>query len=187
MLERVRSVRAHHEKELEQKFVGVREIPGIGEPQMPVSILPADLAELARPVRENTGKSGVRQIGGGCVAAAVEAASDGPPAVDAIFSGRVQAECVLRLERVESRQLIARAPEQLRTEQKILVNGAAQRFPAQRDVRSVEIGQEIGTKIRSEIAVASRIGDAEIEVGGFAEIPVTAEVSNDAEVLAAVG
>src|SRR4051812_26417637 len=86
-LERVRTVRAHHEKKLKQKFVSIREIARVSDCEMPVAVLPADLAKLAGPIGKYAGKAGVRQIGIGGVAAAVEASANSPAAVHPIFRG----------------------------------------------------------------------------------------------------
>src|SRR5256885_6360308 len=51
-----------------------------------------DLTELARPVGENTGKAGVRQVSVGGVAGAVKASTDGPAPVHAIIGRGIQAE-----------------------------------------------------------------------------------------------
>src|SRR5256885_13042462 len=110
--------------------------------QMPEAVLPADLAKLARPIREDTGNAGVRQAGIGGVAAAVEPSADGPTAIYAVFRRGVHAKGMFCLEktRERSRKLVARAPDQLGTEQKGIVDSAAQRFPAERSVSAVEIG-----------------------------------------------
>src|SRR5439155_26565169 len=71
-LERMRAVRTHHEKELEQKFVGIGEAIVGHIPQMAITILATDLAELAGPIGENTGKTSVRQVGVGGATAAIE-------------------------------------------------------------------------------------------------------------------
>src|SRR5262245_3570218 len=102
---------------------------------MPVAILPTDLAELARPVRQNTGKARVRQARVGRSPAAVKASPNRPAPVRAILRRRVQAKGVLCLENAGRRKLIPRAPEQLGTEQERMINGAAQRLPAKRRVR----------------------------------------------------
>src|SRR5215813_10028017 len=102
-LERVRAVRAHHEKKLEQNLVGIREARIRNVPQMSVAVLATDLAKLAGPIRQNTGKASVRQVSVGGAAAAVEPSADCPPAIDTILAGRIQAEGVLRLEDVERR------------------------------------------------------------------------------------
>src|SRR5712691_167472 len=183
-LERMSDVRAHHKKELEKNFIGIRKISGTGR-QMSEAVLTTDLAELARPIRQDTGKAGIRQTGVGGVAAAVEASADGPTAIDAVFRGGVHAKSMLRLETswYGGSELVARAPEQLGTEQEGIVDGAAERPPADGRVSAIQIGQEI----RAEVVVAACVGDAEIEVGGFREIPVGAEVADDADVLAAAG
>src|SRR6266851_7549110 len=183
-LERMSAVRAHHKKELEKNFIGIRKISGTGR-QMSEAVLTTDLAELARPIRQDTGKAGIGQTGVGGVAAAVEASADGPAAIHAVFRGGVHAESMLRLETswYGRSELVARAPEQLGTEQEGIVDGAAERPPADGRVSAIQIGQEI----RAEVVVAACVGDAEIEVGGFREIPIGAEVADDADVLAAAG
>src|SRR5260370_39684696 len=94
---------------------------------------------------------------------------------------------MLGLENADGRKLIAGAPEKLGAEEDIFIDGGGQGFPAECGVRAVEIGEEIRAEIRAEIAMAARIGDAEIEVGGFAEIAVSAQVTDDAEILTAIG
>src|SRR6266404_2509268 len=74
---------------------------------MAITILATDLAELARPIGENTGKTSVRQAGVGGAAAAIEAAAESPPAVDAVLSIGIEAEGVLGLEDVKRRELAA--------------------------------------------------------------------------------
>src|SRR6266851_5179054 len=78
--ERMSAVSAHHEEKLEQKLVGVREVTGIRQREMSEAVLATDLAKLAGPVGKNSGKAGVGEIGVVGVAAAVEAAADGPAA-----------------------------------------------------------------------------------------------------------
>ncbi len=78
---------------------------------MSVTILAPDLAELARPVGQNTGKPSIRQAGIGGAAAAVEASTDRPASVGAVFGIGIEAESMLSLENVKRRQLVARAPE----------------------------------------------------------------------------
>src|SRR6266446_3466908 len=188
LLERMRAVRAHHEEKLKQEFVGVRIVgcDRIGE--MPEAVLAADLAKLAGPVGEDSGKAGIRQICIRCVTAAVKAAADGPAAVGAVFGIGIEAEGMLGLEKGSGRNLIARAPEKFIAEEEGVVDSAAQGFPTERGVGAIEIGEEMG-RIESGadagIVVAAGVGDAEIEIGGFAEIAVSAEMANNAEVLAA--
>src|SRR6266850_2247927 len=112
-LERMRAVRTHHKEKLKQEFVGVRIIgcDRIGE--MPEAVLAADLAELARPIGEDSGKAGIRQICIRCMTAAVKAAADSPAAVGAVFGVGIEAEGMLGLENSGGRNLVARAPEKL--------------------------------------------------------------------------
>src|SRR6266436_2485073 len=188
LLERMRAVRAHHEEKLKQEFVGVRIVgcDRIGE--MPEAVLSADLAELAGPVGEDSGKTGVRQICICCVAAAVKAAADGPAAVGAVFGVGIEAEGMRGLEKGGGRNLVARAPEEFIAEQEGVINGATQGFPTECGIGAIEIGEETG-RIESAAdagtVMAAGIGHTEIEIGGFAEIAVSAEMANNAEVLAA--
>src|SRR5262249_21956597 len=132
-----------------------------------VAVLAANLAELAGPVGENTGKAGVGESGVIGAAAAVEAAADGPATVQPVFRMSVHAEGVLGLESVERRELVARAPEKFGAEEERIVNGATQRLPAQRGIGAIKIGQKgrrIGAK-KASVIVAAGIGDAEVEVG----------------------
>jgi hypothetical protein len=64
----MRAMRTHHKEKLKQEFVGVRIIgcDRIGE--MAEAVLAADLTELAGPISEDSGKTGVRQICVGGVA-----------------------------------------------------------------------------------------------------------------------
>src|SRR5438874_1465197 len=183
-LKRVSAVRAHHKKKLEKNFIGIREIGWTGR-QMTEAVLPTDLAKFAGPISEDTGKAGIRQTGIGGVAAAVEASTDGPTAVYAVFRGGVHAKSMLRLKKIRdrSRELVTRAPEQLGAEQEGIVDSAAQRLPAECSVSAIQIGQEV----RAEVVVAARVGEAEIQVGGFGQVAISAQVADDADILATAG
>src|SRR6266481_8326837 len=175
-LERVSAVRAHHKKELKKNFIGIGEISRTGG-QMTEAVLPTDLAELARPIRQDTGKAGIRQTGIGGVATAVEASADGPAAIDAVFRVGVHAKSMLRLKksRDRKRELVTRAPEELGAEQEGIVDSAAQRLPAECRVSAIQISQ----KVRAVVVVAARVGHAEIEVGGFGQVAIGAQVADD--------
>src|SRR2546429_8246391 len=88
--ERVRPVRAHHEKKLKQELVGVGETSVGNVPQMSVAVLATNLAKLAGPVREDTRKTCVRLVGVGGSSASVEAASRRPTAGGGGVWGREQ-------------------------------------------------------------------------------------------------
>src|SRR5437763_14949742 len=109
---------------------------------MPEAVLPADLAKLARPIREDTGNAGVRQAGIGGVAAAVEPSADGPTAIYAVFRRGVHAKGMFCLEktRERSRKLVARASDKPGTAQRVIVDGATRRYRAERRVSAAEIG-----------------------------------------------
>src|ERR1700724_508875 len=185
----MRPMRAHHEQELKQKFVGVREVSGIGHRKVPEAVLPTDLAKFAGPISKYAGKAGVRQISIHRVAAAIEAAAYRPAAIKPIFRRGIHAEGMLRLEKVKRRQLVARTPEELRTEEEVFVNRAAQRLPAKRSVRTVEVGEKDGRiwRERKPCTVPARVRDSEIEIGGFAEVAVAAQVTHHTQVLTAIG
>src|SRR5947208_16197389 len=101
---------------------------------MPEAVLPADLAKLARPICQDTGNAGVRQTSVGGVAAAVEPSADGPAAIYAVFRRGVHAKGMFCLEKTREsrRKLVGRAPDQLGTEQKGVVDSAERRFQAER-------------------------------------------------------
>src|SRR6267378_2900986 len=188
LLERMCAVRTHHKEKLKQEFVGVRIIgcDRIGE--MPEAVLAADLAELAGPVGEDSGKAGIRQICVAGMAAAVKAAADGPAAIGAVFGIGIEAKGMLSLEKSGGRDLVACAPEKFIAEEEGVVDGPAQWLPTESGVGAVEIREEtrrIESGADAGIVVAARVGNPEIEIGGFAEIAVSAEMANNAEVLAA--
>src|SRR6266850_2368851 len=186
--ERMRAVRTHHEEKLKQEFVGVRIIGCDRVGETPEAVLTADLAELAGPVGEDSGKAGIRQICIRCVTAAVKAAADGPAAVGAVFGVGIETEGMLGLEKGGGRNLVARAPEKFIAEQEGVINGATQGFPTKCGVDAIEIGEKsrrIESGADAGIVMAASVGNAEVEIGGFAEVAVSAEVANNAEVLAA--
>ena len=182
------AVRTHHKEKLKQEFVGVRIIGVDRVGEMAESVLATNLAKLAGPVRQDSGKAGVRQICVGGMAAAVKAAADGPAAIGAIFGIGIEAKGMLSLEKSGGRDLVACAPEKFIAEEEGVVDGPAQWLPTESGVGAVEIREEarrIESGADAGIVVAARVGNPEIEVGGFAEVAVSAEMANNAEVLAA--
>src|SRR5215471_12309531 len=99
----MRPVRANGKLELKEKLVG-RRADGPVRP----AILPADLTELARPVRENERAARVAQRRVVCTLRPVEADAGEPAARELVIGGRVEAVRVL-----EAVQLIAAAPDHL--------------------------------------------------------------------------
>src|SRR6266446_1323289 len=157
---------------------------------MAIAILATDLAEFAGPVGENTGKTCVRQAGVGGAAAAIEASANSPAAVEAVFRIGIKAESMRGLENVKRRQLVASAPEEFGAEEERMVDGPAERFPAERGIGGIEVGEKLfGIKrcSGSSGVVATAIRTAEIDIGRFAEVAVEAKMAYNAEVLAAGG
>src|SRR6266478_8350211 len=159
---------------------------------MAITILATDLAELARPVGQDTGKTGVRQAGIGGAAAAIEAAANGPAAIEAVFGIGIEAESMLGLEETTggSGKLVAGAPEQFGAEEERMIDGTPERLPAERGIGGIEVGEKIfGIKRCSDSSgvVAAGIGTAEIDIGGFAEVAVEAKMADNTNILAPVG
>src|ERR1700736_1868795 len=80
-------------------------------------------------------------------------------------------------------KLIAAAPEKLVTPQQRIVDGAPKRLPPQRRIRSVQVRQKGGARI----VVTTGVGKADINIGGFAQVLVTAEVSYHTHIFAVIG
>src|SRR5436853_6668513 len=127
----MRAVRAQDEQELKEQFIRITALTVTS-----VAVLGANLVELARPVGHHRRKAIIGQPRIRGVAAAVKAAAHSPAAVHAIVERRIQAEGVLRLKYISWRELIARAPDKLVPEQNRVVDGAVQRFPAERGIRT---------------------------------------------------
>src|ERR1019366_5446340 len=210
ILEGVRSVGAHGELELEENFVGGQSFAIFGAPE-----LGADQAELAghvgqlktatRVLKEGDGaRIGGQRIVAGCrgcrgggqaIAAlgAVEAAAEDPAPVDLIVAGNVETEGLgeaagragerrsRRPGEIGRRDAGAR-PDQLAARHEGVINGAPQGFPAQRDITAEELILAVG-----EGTVAARIRCPEIDVGGFGEIAVGAQMAHGGHVAAPHG
>src|SRR5713101_5664846 len=145
---------------------------------MAEAVLAADLAEFAGPVGQDRGKAGVGEAGVGSAAAAVKSPADGPAAVRPVIQGGVEAESTLDLEKARRGELVAVAPEKFAAPNDRVVDGAAQGFPAQGGIRAVEVCEEIA----ADIVVAAGVGEADIHVGGLAEVLVDAEMLDRADV-----
>src|SRR5260370_2375260 len=151
---------------------------------MAITILATDVAELAGPIGENTGKTGVRQAGIRSAAAAIEAATKCPAAVDAVFGVGVKAESVLGLEDVGVGQgnLVAGAPKEFVAEEEGVVDGAAERLPTESGISGIKVGQEIsrikGSAPDSSGVLAPRIAAATIVVALFANVAVQPQMAD---------
>src|ERR1700737_2836209 len=118
------------DKELEKKFVGVGKSVGRSG-ETPKAILTTNLAEFAGPIGDDAGETGIGEASVARVPAAIEAASNCPAAIDAIFGEGIKAEGVLGVEQrgLEHGELIAGAPEEFGAEEEGVVDGAAKRLP----------------------------------------------------------
>ena len=95
ILERMRAVRAQYEQELEEKLIRIAAFGVTGE-----AVLAANLAELARPVGQDSRKAGIGQPGISGATTAVKAATHGPAAIHPIINGGIQTEGVLCLKSI---------------------------------------------------------------------------------------
>src|SRR2546427_11522587 len=84
---------------------------------MAIAILATDLAELAGPIGENTGKTSVRQVGICGAAAAIEATAESPAAGDGEFRVRIKGERMLGVENIKGREAVSGAARQFRAGQ----------------------------------------------------------------------
>src|SRR5437870_302761 len=169
------AVSAQHEQELEAQLVGVL-LLGIARE----AILSAHLAELGGPIGQQSGEPAVSQVGLARAVGAIVPRADGPAPVEAILTGSIEAEGPLRLGQQQRRgELIAMAPDQFGAREEVMVDGAAQRLPAQGGVEAVELGVKGG----ADVVMPESVGEAEIHVGGLAQVAVAAQVSDIADVL----
>src|SRR5437879_12475704 len=98
-------------------------------PHMAITIVATNLAKLAGPIGENTGKTSVRQAGVGGAAAAVETATDSPAAIDAIFGIGIEAERVMGLKRVSGKRWVGAVQDRAMLERERGYMGWARREP----------------------------------------------------------
>src|SRR5579871_1784360 len=178
----MRSVRADGELELEKKFVRGSILAVMG-----ASELPADLAELARPISKyersarvlqhgQRGQQGIqrrdeaiRRILQTVVdpLRAVESASQEPASRELIVARNVETEG-----RYRGHRLLDTAPDDLAASNKRVINRAPQRFPTNGGVHSVDFVDHV----RSDGRVPARIGAANIEIGGFGDVAISTQM-----------
>src|SRR5260370_35335706 len=71
-----------------------------------------------------------------------------------------------------------------------MVNGHAQGLHTERGLGGIQVGQEILRNKRcadARVVVATRIGNAEIDIGRFAQIPVCPDMTDNTEILTLKG
>src|SRR5215467_9137946 len=162
-LERMRAMRPHRKLKLEQKFVRRQSLRVTGALE-----LPANLAELARPVSQDQRSPGVDQLRVVEATGMVVACTEKPSARDLVFSGNVEA----RRGRKGLQRLFGTVPDVLETAHQRVVNRAPQRLPAHRGVHAIELVDQ-GL---SDRRMAPRIGNAQIDIGGLGDVPIGAQV-----------
>src|SRR5437660_94681 len=121
------AVRPDGKLELEQELVRVDALRVVGAP-----VLPANLAELARPVREDQRPARIEQRRVGGAVAAVVPGTHEPAPPELIIAGDVHAGAAL-----QAVLLIAAAPYPLRPADEGVVDRSLQRPPAERRVDAV--------------------------------------------------
>src|SRR5579864_7061327 len=181
---------AYGELELEQKFVG-----GQTRAVLSAAKLSANLAEFARPISEHKRAAGVLMqreivrirsaeniaVHGEPVAdplGTIEAAAHEPAARELVVTRDIEAE--------RSRKSVSgnaqAAPDDLAAAYEGMVDGTAQGLPADGGIHAIELID----CIRAEYRMAARVGTSNIEVGGFADIPIGAQMSDARHVVAVV-
>src|SRR2546425_1115218 len=165
------AVSAQNEQELEAQLVGVL-LLGIARE----AILPAHLAELGGPIGQQSGEPAVIQAGLARAVGAIVARANSPAPVEAILTGSIEAEGPLRLGQQRRGELIAMAPDQFGAGEEVMVDGAAQRLPAQGGVEAIELSVKGG----ADVVMPESVGETEIPVGGLAQVAVAAQESDRA-------
>src|SRR5262245_6795591 len=174
------SMCAHRKNKLKQDFVG-------GQP-LAVAIaaeLKANLAELARPVGQLRGASGVTEEPGAervarvslrtrrkarAALRPVEASADEPATSELIVAGDVEAEWLDDRDRILCN---GARPDQLRARHKRAIDRPLQRLPPQRGVEAIELIPSV-----AERATSTRERSAKIEVCRFRNIAIGAQMSD---------
>src|SRR3977135_2616089 len=111
-------------------------------------ILSADLAELARPVGQDRGKTFVNQIRVLSFTRAIVAAANEPPPGQLIVTRSIEAKSALF-----RWKLLSLTPDPLSSSHKGVVDRASQGLPAQGGVNAIKVSQEV----RTRGAIATRI------------------------------
>src|SRR5438034_952982 len=171
-LENVRAVRADREQELEQHLV--RRVPfRVGG----AAVLRANLAELARPVREQERSGLVLERGVGRALRRVVAHAGEPTLRELILAAGIHAERV-----AVASLLPAAAPHQLGAPDETAVDRAPQRPIPERRIDAVDARREVG----AYVVVAVRDRRAEVEVRALRDVTIAAQPSHVSEIAALV-
>src|SRR5260370_14668105 len=104
------------------------------------TILSPNLAEFARPVRQDCGTALIRQVGVARPIRPIIASPQKPPPVKLVLSRRVHTEGALL-----QRRLLALAPDELAASHERVVDGAPQRLPADCGSHTIPAGDQVRT------------------------------------------
>src|SRR5262249_60909186 len=104
----MRAVRAHYEQELEEQFIRIAALAVTAE-----AVLSANLAELARPVGQDSRKAGIGQPRVSGVATAVKAATHGPTAGHTTIDGGKKTPRARGFEKIYRGGVMTPGPDQL--------------------------------------------------------------------------
>src|ERR1700687_1566655 len=137
------------------------------------TILSPNLTEFARPVSQDSRAAFICKVGLARAIRPVVASAHEPSTVKLVLSRRVHTEGTLLKWR-----LLALAPDELAAPDERVVDSSPQRLPAHRGIHTVQACDEV----RPQFVVASRIGEPEIDVGGFVKVPVAAEMCHHADI-----
>src|SRR6202165_5762924 len=137
------------------------------------TILSPNLAEFARPVSADPRGAFICEVVIARPIGPVIAPAYEPPAVKLVLSRRVHPEGTLLKWR-----LLALAPDEFAASDERVVDSAPQRLPAHRGIHTVQARDEVCP----QFVVASRIGEPEVEVGGFIKVPVAAQMCHRADI-----
>ena len=123
------AVRPEYQQELEEKLMGIAAFGVARE-----TVLAPDLAEFTGPVGQHAGGAAIHQGGVARPVGAVVTTADRPTPIEPVIRGRVKAEGAL-----DGGWLLASTPDELGPREEIVINGSAQRLPAECRVEILEL------------------------------------------------
>jgi len=105
------------------------------------------------------------------------------PNVKLVVAGGVHAEGVLG-----GWKLLTIAPNEFRARNERVIDRSPQWLPAEGCIHSEQVGDEIVLKLRREqqagVVVTARVGASDVEVGGFGDVLIAAQMGNGAYIFA---
>ena len=163
------------ELHLEQQLMCRRTFRIVGMP-----VLSANLAELARPIRQREGLSDIVQRSVVGAFRTIEPRAREPSAAQLIVTGHVEPRGILA-----SCRLLALTPDDFRASDERGIDGTPQRTPPHGRIESNQLGRKlpfIHAIHNSRRVVTEGIRSGDVDVGRLAEILVAANVADVAEI-----